>query len=297
MDRIINRQVGDDPSVPFIPPVYDPVIVHEANLTKSQLQQALRSQKRSSDFTCLLSEKKQIVSGILKHRDVLSTALQAVDSFNSRNPTTATMYQQQFNAALGTVTTTSITTANNVEVSDIMIALFQLFQSTVDHIKFRSLDKDIKEVVNRLTDKMDQLVLFIISECENKNESSKLLHGVPRNRQQLARAFLQEGGSFPRDEYLINCVFCGHATVDEPPENAEVHRINEERLAKHAKLTQDWIKYKDGKGTCPKTSQGKPFKRHPPPTKNRIPTTTVPLSSNDVCKSRLGYWINMFDRM
>ena len=267
MSRIINRQQCDDPSVPSAPPAYNPVVVHESNITKYQLQQVLRSKKTTGGFTCLQNgEKRKIIDGIIKHKQAITTALEAVDNFNSRNSTDS-MYQQQFNLALHSIDSRSILRATNVELGDMLIDLFSVFQATNDHPKMRSLDQQIKICIKCLTDKMDQVVQYIISECENKNEPSKLLLGVSRTREQLARGYLQDGGSFPRDESHQNCVFCNHTTVDEPPENKDVIGTNQERLAKHRLATEQWKKFHDGKGPCPKTSSGKVYTRKPPPPK------------------------------
>jgi hypothetical protein len=161
------------------------------------------------------------------------------------------------------ITTQTIKKYNSKELADIFIQFYTVFEAVYELPRFRT----AKDHVSRFMSVMEQLVSVIITECEENAEESKLLHGVKCNSQQLQRQFLQGGGTFPTDASLQLCVYCQHPTVDEPPENKNVATVNQEKVEKHRVLVAQWDNYKNGNGSCPKTTTGKDFKRHPPPAK------------------------------
>ena len=83
MAAYINRSQNDNPVNGSSPPLYNPIIIE--NIHESDLRDTLRSQKRSGDvFMCPVSEKKELLTLMYKHRKAISTALKRVDEDNSK---------------------------------------------------------------------------------------------------------------------------------------------------------------------------------------------------------------------
>ena len=257
-----NRQVGDNPTTPTVPPAYSPIIIEDSDITEEQLLTVLRSSKRSGSFCCLLQEKKDIIESLCKNKDVIAIYLKSVDRDNKSQQQDST-YTLIFNSIFKDVTAQSIKRANNVSLSDMFCKIYSILHAVHQHPRFRS----GKEYVSRFMDKMNQLVDYIKTDSANKIEGNKLLTGLKLTKDQLSRKYMKNGGTFPRDDALVKCAFCQHPSVDEPPENSTVTTVNEERMTKHRSLVEEWVKYKDGKGPCPKTNTGKEFTRIPPPPK------------------------------
>ena len=262
-NQSINRKQKDNLNAASGPPAYDPIIVEESNITQNDLRELLRSSKRTGNFVCLVAEKREMLGNILKQRHHITAALKNVDALNVREQTDS-IFNTRFESCTAIYDTAiKINRGTNTALSDHMIELFAIFKEVINHPKFRSTSKYVLVLMT----KMDDAVAFLVAKKEDGKEANALLRGEKRSSQQLDRKYLGGGGTLPRDECLMICAYCQHSTVDEPPENANVATVNQDRLLKHAEIVETWNKYKDGKGPCPKTVSGKLYTRVPPPPK------------------------------
>jgi hypothetical protein len=202
---VTNRQVGDDPTIPSIPPAYEPIIIDDDDVTESQLLAVLRSSKRSGSFSCLLQEKRDIIESLRKNKEVISIYLKSVDRTNKSNNQDST-YTHIFNNIFKDVTEKSIRRAGNNVLADMICKIYSILHTVNDHPKFRS----GKEHITGFMEKMEQLVVFVKEDRVDKIEESKLLSGLKLTKTQLSREYMKRGGTFPRDDALVNSAFCQH---------------------------------------------------------------------------------------
>ena len=252
----INRQQRDNLNADSAPPAYDPIVIEESSITQSDL-------RTTGDFVCLVTEKKKIIGDLVVHHTAISEALANVDTQNIREQCDSSFKTCFESCTTKCNTQIKINRASNLTLSDQMIDLFSIFKEVLENPKFRSTARHVCE----LTSKMNEAVEFLVTEKADGKETSALLRGKKRTNQQLERKHLEGGGTLPRDECLFMCVYCKHPSVDEPPENKHVQRVNKDRLAQHAELVLTWNKFKDGKGPCPKTATNKLYTQCPPPPK------------------------------
>ena len=255
-----NRHQNDDPNISPTPPDYNPIVI-DGNIKQSDLRDTLNSQKRAGNvFICSVAEKRELLIGLMKNRSGVAEVLSRIDSQNSLNNTGST-FTTRFQSCFDFHRTDNkIKVASNSSLTDLMLKIYSILREVVDHRFLRLQLKNISPFIS----KMEEAEIYTASRIEDSAESCKLLKGLPRSKDQLERKILRDGGTIPRDSSLRFCAFCKHPTVDEPPENANVNRNNEIKLANHTVAVEQWHKYKDGKGPCPKNRNGKDMTRIPP---------------------------------